>query len=127
MGMPAGSPASVATRHSPCDSPAVSNRNIGGRSFIVAEPGKPPLAKFCEVLCPAVYAFAPANFNKPDLKTRRLGDRLASTSSCRPTREAHLHFSSPILGYPSALSAADPPGNSASANVSHVPQIESWR
>src|SRR5215813_678467 len=29
MGMPAGSPVSVATRHSPWDSPAVSNRNIG--------------------------------------------------------------------------------------------------
>src|SRR5262245_6163096 len=28
MGMPAGSPVRVATRHSPCDSPAVSNRNI---------------------------------------------------------------------------------------------------
>ena len=29
MGMPAGTPASVATRHSPWDSPAVSKRNIG--------------------------------------------------------------------------------------------------
>src|SRR5512132_3664965 len=28
MGIPAGSPVSVATRHSPCDSPAVSNRSI---------------------------------------------------------------------------------------------------
>src|SRR5580698_10013672 len=28
MGMPAGSPVRVATRHSPWDSPAVSNRNI---------------------------------------------------------------------------------------------------
>ena len=27
-GMPAGKPVRVATRHSPCDSPAVSNRNI---------------------------------------------------------------------------------------------------
>src|SRR5881397_3209047 len=28
IGIPAGRPVRVATRHSPCDSPAVSNRNI---------------------------------------------------------------------------------------------------
>src|SRR5437764_8359500 len=31
MGTPAGKPASVATRHSPCDSPAVSKRSIWGK------------------------------------------------------------------------------------------------
>src|SRR4051812_18829138 len=33
IGMPAGIPARVATRHSPCDSPAVSNRSIGRRFY----------------------------------------------------------------------------------------------
>src|SRR5215471_12522716 len=33
MGIPAGSPWRVATRHSPWDSPAVSNRNILGKTF----------------------------------------------------------------------------------------------
>ncbi|HYW41418.1 MAG TPA: hypothetical protein VE959_01095 [Bryobacteraceae bacterium] len=74
----------------------------------------------------AAYALALANFSNPDLKTRKLGERLDSTSRCRPISEAHLLFSTPILGYPSALSAGEPPGNSASANVSQVPQIESW-
>src|SRR5262245_33968341 len=31
--MPAGSPVSVATKHSPCDSPAVSNRSIRQRFY----------------------------------------------------------------------------------------------
>src|SRR5437868_13415938 len=36
MGIPAGSPVSVATRHSPWDSPAVSNRSIS-QDFNVAK------------------------------------------------------------------------------------------
>ncbi len=35
IGIPAGSPVKVATRHSPCDSPAVSKRNIY-MTFMVA-------------------------------------------------------------------------------------------
>src|SRR5690349_13107999 len=37
MGIPAGSPWSVATRHSPWDSPAVSNRSIRYEPFIVSK------------------------------------------------------------------------------------------
>ena len=48
MGTPAGSPVKVATRHSPCDSPAVSNRNIsqsfyGSKATGVVEEATTPI------------------------------------------------------------------------------------
>ena len=84
-----------------------------------------PTAAPAAVRRKGAYTSTPDNFKRPNLKARRLGERLASTSRCRPIRDAHLHFSSPILGYPSALGADAPPGKSASANISQVPQIES--
>src|SRR5579884_3349555 len=36
MGMPAGRPVRVASRHSPCDSPAVSKRSIGRKNSMLA-------------------------------------------------------------------------------------------
>ncbi len=61
----------------------------------------------------------------PSLNARKLGDELAITSRRSPICEAHFDFSSPTRGYPSDASFEEPPGNTASARTSQVPQMES--